>query len=50
MSSSQNKRTLGEGGGGEARKRTRANKGEGESKLENLERMYFLSGPIRCGH
>ena len=27
MSSSQNKRTLGEGGGSEARKRTRANKG-----------------------
>ena len=42
MSSSQNERTLGEGGG---RKRTRAKKGEGGSKLGNLEEAYFLNVP-----
>ena len=43
-SSSLNLRPL---GGGGARKRTRANKrGGGESKLGNLEQMYFLNAPL----
>ena len=55
MSSSQNERTLGEGeggaGGGVARKRTKANKGgEGESKLGNPERTYFLNVPYQSNY
>ena len=47
MNSSQNKRTLRRGGGVGAGKRTRANKAGGEgSKLENLQRTYFLNDPL----
>ena len=42
VNSSQNERTLGEGVG---RKRTRAKKGVGGSKLGNLEEAYFLNVP-----
>ena len=56
MSSSQNERTLGEGegGGGGGRCCSKTNKGEqggeGESKLGNPERTYFLNVPYQSNY
>ena len=51
MSSGQNERTFeGGGGGGMVENEQGWARGEGEeSKLGNVERMYFLNVPLQCG-